>query len=140
MAFAWVDRELGLDAVLEQGLVELARLAWRFVKARWKDMAAKYPASAYRRMWEGIVGLATPNLEKDVHEFFRASRVRAVMNVEPLIATAAGLAGVARSPECAETMRNSAVTSPNSRRNKPSPSKPYVGVAISPRSLMNNSM
>jgi len=50
-------------------------LAWRFAKARWQEMAAKYPASAYRRMWEGIVGLATPPLEQEVIEFFRTTGI-----------------------------------------------------------------
>jgi puromycin-sensitive aminopeptidase len=38
-------------------------------------MAARYPASAYRRMWEGIVGLATPGLEQEVRDFFRATGI-----------------------------------------------------------------
>ena len=49
--------------------------AWQFVKAHWQEMAAKYPASAYRRMWEGIMGLARPALERDVQEFFRATGI-----------------------------------------------------------------
>ncbi len=49
--------------------------AWQFVKARWQEMAARYPASAYRRMWEGVMGLARPDLEKDVLEFFRSTGI-----------------------------------------------------------------
>ena len=50
-------------------------LAWEFVKTRWQEMAAKYPASAYRRMWEGVGGLATPALEREVLEFFRTNGI-----------------------------------------------------------------
>jgi puromycin-sensitive aminopeptidase len=50
-------------------------LAWQFAKTRWAEMAARYPASAYRRMWEGVVGLATPALEQEVVEFFRATPI-----------------------------------------------------------------
>jgi puromycin-sensitive aminopeptidase len=46
--------------------------AWQFVKANWRVMAATFPVSAYRRMWEGVSGLATPELERDVHQFVRA--------------------------------------------------------------------
>jgi puromycin-sensitive aminopeptidase len=51
-------------------------LAWRFVKAQWEAMAAQYPASAYRRMWEGVTGLATPELEAEVLDFFRATGIQ----------------------------------------------------------------
>ena len=51
-------------------------LAWAFVKEHWREMAKKYPASAYRRMWEGIVGLATPELEADVLAFFRETGIQ----------------------------------------------------------------
>jgi puromycin-sensitive aminopeptidase len=46
---------------------------WQFVKANWQTMAARYPASGYRRMWEGIAGLATPALEREVLEFVQAA-------------------------------------------------------------------
>jgi puromycin-sensitive aminopeptidase len=49
--------------------------AWRFVRQHWETMAARYPASAYRRMWEGIVGLATPALEQEVRDFFRTTGI-----------------------------------------------------------------
>ncbi len=50
-------------------------LAWRFARTRWQEMAARYPPSAYRRMWEGVVGLATPALEREVIEFFRTTAI-----------------------------------------------------------------
>jgi puromycin-sensitive aminopeptidase len=57
------------------GSVYARERTWQFVKAHWQTMAAKYPASAYRRMWEGISGLARPELERDVNEFFRATGI-----------------------------------------------------------------
>jgi puromycin-sensitive aminopeptidase len=45
-------------------------LAWDFVKANWDTMDRLYPKQGLRRMCEGIVGLATPELERDVHRFF----------------------------------------------------------------------
>jgi puromycin-sensitive aminopeptidase len=51
-------------------------LAWRFLKAEWQLMAARYPVSAYRRMWEGVTGLATPELETEVQDFFRATGIQ----------------------------------------------------------------
>jgi puromycin-sensitive aminopeptidase len=50
-------------------------LAWQFVRTHWQEMSAKYPASAYRRMWEGVSGLATPALEREVLEFFRTTGI-----------------------------------------------------------------
>jgi puromycin-sensitive aminopeptidase len=48
---------------------------WPFVVTNWQAMAARYPASAYRRMWEGVVGLATPELERQVLDFFRSTGI-----------------------------------------------------------------
>jgi puromycin-sensitive aminopeptidase len=44
-------------------------LAWRFVKTNWETMDQKFPKQGLRRMLEGVVGLATPELEQDVHRF-----------------------------------------------------------------------
>ncbi|MEK7880067.1 MAG: ERAP1-like C-terminal domain-containing protein, partial [candidate division NC10 bacterium] len=50
--------------------------AWRFVRVNWETMERRYPAkSGLRRMFEGITGLATPELEADVHEFFRSRNI-----------------------------------------------------------------
>jgi puromycin-sensitive aminopeptidase len=50
--------------------------AWRFVKANWETLERQYPPkSGLRRMCEGIIGLATPELEADVREFFGARRI-----------------------------------------------------------------
>ena len=45
-------------------------LAWDFVKEHWQEMAKQYPGSAYRRMWEGVTALISPEWERDVNEFF----------------------------------------------------------------------
>ncbi len=47
--------------------------AWRFVKENWRTMERRYAPSGLIRMCEGLVALATPELETDVREFF-ASR------------------------------------------------------------------
>ena len=44
--------------------------AWDFVKEHWQEMAKQYPGSAYRRMWEGVTALISPEWERDVNEFF----------------------------------------------------------------------
>ncbi len=49
--------------------------AWKFVKAQWDAMDRLYPKQGLRRMCEGILGLATPALERDVHTFFRRRRI-----------------------------------------------------------------
>ena len=45
-------------------------LAWDFVKANWDQMDRLFPKQGLRRMCGGIVGLATPELERDVRDFF----------------------------------------------------------------------
>ncbi len=49
-------------------------LAWEFVKTNWDTMERQYPKAGLRRLAEGIIGLATPELERDVHAFFQARR------------------------------------------------------------------
>jgi puromycin-sensitive aminopeptidase len=49
--------------------------AWAFVKANWERIAAKFPINGLRRVCEAVVGLATPEGEKDVREFFEAKKV-----------------------------------------------------------------
>ena len=49
-------------------------LAWDFVKTNWETMERQYPKAGLRRLAEGVVGLATPELERDVHAFFQARR------------------------------------------------------------------
>ena len=50
--------------------VDGRELAWSFVKAQWDTMDRLYPKHGLRRMCEGVTGLATPELERDVHAFF----------------------------------------------------------------------
>jgi puromycin-sensitive aminopeptidase len=49
--------------------------AWRFVTANWETMDRLYPKHGLRRMAEGVIGLATPELERSVHAFFAERRV-----------------------------------------------------------------
>jgi puromycin-sensitive aminopeptidase len=49
--------------------------AWEFVKKNWDTMDRLYPKQGLRRMCEGIVGLATPELERDVRTFFRTRKI-----------------------------------------------------------------
>jgi puromycin-sensitive aminopeptidase len=48
--------------------------AWEFVKRNWETMERQYPKAGLRRLAEGVIGLATPELERDVHAFFEARR------------------------------------------------------------------
>ncbi|HZO37836.1 MAG TPA: M1 family metallopeptidase [Methylomirabilota bacterium] len=49
-------------------------LAWEFVKSNWDTMERQYPKAGLRRLAEGVVGLATPELERDVHAFFHVRK------------------------------------------------------------------
>jgi puromycin-sensitive aminopeptidase len=49
--------------------------AWNFVKANWDTMDKRFPKQGLRRMLEGIVGLATPELERDVHRFIAERKI-----------------------------------------------------------------
>jgi puromycin-sensitive aminopeptidase len=49
--------------------------AWRFVKSNWDVMERLYPKHGTRRMAEGVIGLATPELERDVNEFFTSRKI-----------------------------------------------------------------
>ena len=49
-------------------------LAWEFVKSNWDTMERRYPKAGLRRLAEGVVGLATPELERDVHAFFHVRK------------------------------------------------------------------
>ncbi|MDE3034651.1 MAG: M1 family metallopeptidase [Nitrospirota bacterium] len=49
--------------------------AWNFVKTNWDTMDKRFPKQGLRRMLEGIVGLATPELEQDVHRFIADRKI-----------------------------------------------------------------
>jgi puromycin-sensitive aminopeptidase len=50
-------------------------LAWEYVKANWENMARQYPGSAYRRMYEGVTALVSPEWEQDVRDFFPSRKI-----------------------------------------------------------------
>jgi puromycin-sensitive aminopeptidase len=50
-------------------------LAWDYLKASWETMARQYPGSAYRRMYEGVTALVSPEWERDVREFFTTRKI-----------------------------------------------------------------
>ena len=50
-------------------------LAWDFVKHQWETMDRLYPKNGLRRMCEGITGLVTPELERDVRRFFEERKI-----------------------------------------------------------------
>jgi puromycin-sensitive aminopeptidase len=54
--------------------VDSRELAWEFVKAQWDTMDRLYPKHGLRRMCEGVIALAMPELERDVHAFFAARK------------------------------------------------------------------
>jgi puromycin-sensitive aminopeptidase len=56
-------------------LVHAREQAWDFVKKQWDTMDRLYPKHGLRRMAEGVIGLATPELEADVHRFFQERRI-----------------------------------------------------------------
>jgi len=55
--------------------VQARELAWDFVKTNWDAMERQYPKHALRRLAEGVIALATPELERDVHAFVRARKI-----------------------------------------------------------------
>jgi puromycin-sensitive aminopeptidase len=54
----------------------LRERAWAFMKAHWEEMVRQYPDNAIPRMCEGIIGLVSPELERDVRAFFAARPVK----------------------------------------------------------------
>jgi puromycin-sensitive aminopeptidase len=67
------DAPFLVSAVL--GNVSGRELAWDFVKANWKKMDQLFPKQGLRRMCGGIVNLATPELERDVRDFFTTRQI-----------------------------------------------------------------
>ncbi len=57
------------------GNVYNREIAWDFVKTNWEKMDQLFPKQGVRRMCGGIVSLATPELERDVREFFATRHV-----------------------------------------------------------------
>ncbi len=50
-------------------------VAWNFVKTNWDRMDRLFPKQGLRRMCGGLVGLATPELERDVRGFFASRKI-----------------------------------------------------------------
>ena len=50
--------------------------AWSFLKAHWEDMVRQYPDNSIPRMCDGIIGLVTADLERDVRDFFARHPVK----------------------------------------------------------------
>lgn len=50
--------------------------AWAFMKSHWDEMARQYPDNSIPRMCEGVIGLATAELEADVKSFFAEHPVK----------------------------------------------------------------
>ncbi len=50
--------------------------AWAFVQANWEALERLFPKQGVRRMLQGIVGLATPALERDVRRFVAARKIQ----------------------------------------------------------------
>ncbi|TKB94604.1 MAG: hypothetical protein E8D41_03375 [Nitrospira sp.] len=57
------------------GNVDGRELAWTFLKTNWEKMDRIFPKQGLRRMCGGIVSLATPELERDVRDFFMTRKI-----------------------------------------------------------------
>jgi puromycin-sensitive aminopeptidase len=55
--------------------VDARELTWSFIKSQWDTMDRLYPKHGLRRMCEGVTGLVTPELERDVHAFFAGRQI-----------------------------------------------------------------
>lgn len=67
------DAPFLVSAIL--GNVYGRELAWAFVKTNWEKMDHLFPKQGLRRMCGGIVSLATPELERDVRDFFSMRQI-----------------------------------------------------------------
>jgi len=67
------DAPFLISAIL--GNVFGRELAWAFVKTNWEKMDQLFPKQGLRRMCGGIVSLATPELERDVRDFFLTRKI-----------------------------------------------------------------
>jgi puromycin-sensitive aminopeptidase len=67
------DAPFLISAIL--GNVYGRELAWDFLKANWGKMDQLFPKQGLRRMCGGIVSLATPELERDVRDFFTTRKI-----------------------------------------------------------------
>jgi puromycin-sensitive aminopeptidase len=49
---------------------------WSFMKEHWDEMLRQYPDNSIPRMCEGIIGLALPDIQSEVREFFARHPVK----------------------------------------------------------------
>jgi puromycin-sensitive aminopeptidase len=49
--------------------VDARRQAWAFVRANWERINREFATPGLRRLCEGLIGLATPELEREVRDF-----------------------------------------------------------------------
>jgi puromycin-sensitive aminopeptidase len=49
--------------------------AWEFVKGHWEEMGKLYGQSGLSRVCAGVIGLTTPDLERDVHQEVRQRKI-----------------------------------------------------------------
>jgi puromycin-sensitive aminopeptidase len=49
--------------------------AWEYVHANWEAMERGFPTNGVRRLFEGVLGLTTPERETEVHAFVAAKKV-----------------------------------------------------------------
>ncbi len=67
------DAPFLVSAIL--GNVYGRELAWTFMKTNWEKMDHLFPKQGLRRMCGGIVSLASPELERDVRDFFATRKI-----------------------------------------------------------------
>jgi puromycin-sensitive aminopeptidase len=67
------DAPFLVSAIL--GNVDGRELAWTFLKTNWEKMDRMFPKQGLRRMCGGIVSLTTPELERDVRDFFMTRKI-----------------------------------------------------------------
>jgi puromycin-sensitive aminopeptidase len=49
--------------------------AWAFVQTNWDKMSKAYPPNGLRRLCEGVLGLSTPEQEREVRRFFDERKI-----------------------------------------------------------------
>ena len=67
------DAPFLVSAIL--GNVYGREIAWAFVKTNWEKMDQLFPKQGLRRMCGGIVSLTTPELEREVQDFFTTRKI-----------------------------------------------------------------
>jgi hypothetical protein len=50
-------------------------LTWAFIQNNWQTIGKTLPPPGFRRMYEGVTGLATREWEREVSEFFKRTGI-----------------------------------------------------------------